>query len=120
MQGQWLPLGLTVDDINGLVLTVDVLSGEEAATLKEWVEPIAAAVGAQVLVSDDADGFKIVADELGLISGSVKQFSDGIRQHRNLVHPDKERRESLTVDQAMAQIASGALDIIIDSIRKAP
>lgn len=61
-----MPVGLTVDDINGLVLTVDVLSGEEAATLKEWGEPIAAAVGAQVLVRDDANGVKIVANALGL------------------------------------------------------
>src|SRR5215470_1493879 len=32
-----------------------------------WIEPIAASVGAQVLVSDDADGFKTVADDLGLL-----------------------------------------------------
>jgi hypothetical protein len=32
-----------------------------------WIEPIAASVGAQVLVSDDADGFKSAADELGLL-----------------------------------------------------
>ena len=40
---------------------------EDAATLKAWIEPIAASVGARVLVSDDADGFKTVADELGLL-----------------------------------------------------
>ncbi len=65
-KGQWLPLGLTVDPTSGLVLTVDQLSGEDAETLKDWMAPIAAAVGAEILVSDDADGFKIMADKLGL------------------------------------------------------
>jgi hypothetical protein len=64
--GEWLPLGLTVDDTTGLVLTVDELSAEDAETLKEWLDPITQAVEAQLLVSDDADAFKTVADELGL------------------------------------------------------
>jgi hypothetical protein len=65
-QGQWLQVGLSVDDLSGLVLTVDDLSAEDAATLKLWLEPIAQAVEAEVLVTDDADGFKTAADQLGL------------------------------------------------------
>jgi hypothetical protein len=65
VKGQWYPLGLTVDDTTGLVLTVEGLSGEDAATLEEWIEPIAEAVGAQILVTDDADALKTVADNLG-------------------------------------------------------
>ena len=64
--GEWLPLGLTVDDTTGLVLTVDELSAEDAETLKEWIEPIAKAVEAEILVSDDADSFKTVTKDLGL------------------------------------------------------
>ena len=64
--GRWLPLGLVVDDIQGLVLTVDELSGEDAETLQDWIAPIAESVGAELLVTDDADGFKTVAEELGL------------------------------------------------------
>jgi len=64
--GHWLPLGLTVDDLTGLVLTVDELSGEDAQTLQDWLAPIAEQVGAELLVTDDADGFKTVAEELGL------------------------------------------------------
>jgi len=64
--GRWLPIGVTVDAVSGLVLTVDPLPGEDAETLKAWLEPIAKAVGAELLVSDDADGFKTVADELAL------------------------------------------------------
>jgi transposase-like protein len=65
-KGSWLPLGLAVDDIQGLVLSIDELPGEDAETLQAWLEPIATAVGASLLVTDDADAFKTVADELGL------------------------------------------------------
>ncbi len=65
-KGEWVPLGITVDPISGLVLTIDALSAEDSQTLKAWIEPIATSVGAQVLVSDDADGFKTVADEVGV------------------------------------------------------
>ncbi len=65
-KGQWLPLGLSVDAVSGLVLTIDPLSAQDIAALKQWIEPIAQSVGAQVLVTDDADGFKTVADEVGV------------------------------------------------------
>ncbi len=64
--GQWLPLGLCVDDTSGLVLSVDGLPGEDTDTLQAWLTPIATAVGAELLVSDDADAFKQVADRLAL------------------------------------------------------
>jgi len=65
--GKWLHLGLSVDALTGLVLTIDELAAEDAQALKAWIEPIARRVGAQVLVTDDADGFKTVADEAGLL-----------------------------------------------------
>jgi transposase-like protein len=60
--GKWLPLGLAVDDTDGTTLTVDLLPGEDAETLKEWLDPVLEATGAQLLVTDDADSFKQVAD----------------------------------------------------------
>jgi hypothetical protein len=65
-KGVSLPLGITVDPISGLALTIDALSAEDSQTLKDWIEPIATSVGATVLVTDDADGFKAVADEVGV------------------------------------------------------
>ncbi len=65
-KGEWLPLGITVDPISGLALTIDALSAEDIKALKEWIEPIAKSVGATVLVSDDADGGTAVADEVGV------------------------------------------------------
>ncbi len=55
-KGESLSLGITVDPISGLALTIDALTAEDAKTLKEWIEPLATSVGANVLVTDDADG----------------------------------------------------------------
>jgi hypothetical protein len=63
--GKWIPIGISVDATNGMTLSIDQLSGEDADQLKAWLEPILDAVDADVLVSDDADGFKMVADETG-------------------------------------------------------
>ncbi len=71
-KGKWLPIGITVDAISGLVLTIDHLSGEDAEILKAWVAPIAQSVDARILVTDDADAFKTVADEQGLFQQVCK------------------------------------------------
>jgi hypothetical protein len=63
--GKWVQMGITVDAINGMVLSIDQLPGEDAEQLKVWLEPILDAVDADVLVTDDADGFKKVSDETG-------------------------------------------------------
>jgi transposase-like protein len=63
--GKWLPLGISVDAITGMTLSIDRLPGEEAEQLKAWLEPILEAVDADVLVSDDADAFKRISDETG-------------------------------------------------------
>jgi len=82
-QGKWLPLGITVDPISGLALSVDALSAEEMQTLKQWIEPIAQSVGAQLLVTDDADGFKTIADEIGVQHQVCK--SHVLRNTQNLI-----------------------------------
>jgi hypothetical protein len=94
-QGQWLPLGISVDAISGLVLTVDSLSAQDVEALKQWLEPIAASVGAQVLVTDDADGFKTGADEAGVqqqvCQAHVKRNTeDLIERYQPLVAKDAE------------------------------
>jgi hypothetical protein len=62
----WLPLGITVDAISGLALTIDARPSEDIKALKQWIEPIATSVGATVLVTDDADGENPAADEVGV------------------------------------------------------
>jgi hypothetical protein len=63
--GKWVTIGIAVDAINGMVLSIDELSGEDAEQLKAWLQPILEAVDADVVVSDDADALKIVSDETG-------------------------------------------------------
>jgi len=63
--GQWVTVGIVVDAVNGMVLSIDELPGEDAAQLQAWLEPILEAVDADVVVSDDADALKKVCDETG-------------------------------------------------------
>jgi len=63
--GKWVTVGIAVDAINGMVLSIDELPGEDAEQLKAWLEPILNAVEADVVVSDDADALKKVSDETG-------------------------------------------------------
>jgi transposase-like protein len=65
-RGQWLTVGVSVDAVAGLVLSIDLLPGGDATTLSAWITEIAQAVGAEVLVTDDADGFKTAADAASL------------------------------------------------------
>ncbi len=65
--GQWLTVGVSVDAVHGTVLSLDLLPNGETAMLTGWVNDLATVLGAQVLVSDDADGFKSAADATGLL-----------------------------------------------------
>ena len=64
-KGKWVTVGIAVDAINGMVLSIDELPGEDATQLQDWLEPILDAVDADVVVSDNADAFKNVRDETG-------------------------------------------------------
>jgi hypothetical protein len=64
--GAWLTVGVGVDAVRGTALTIDLLPNGEAATLTAWIKELASALGAELLVSDDADGFKTAADANGL------------------------------------------------------
>ena len=63
--GQWLTVGVSVDAVSGLALSIDLLPNGEAQTLTAWLGDLAAAVGAEIVVTDDADGFKLAADAAG-------------------------------------------------------
>ena len=82
-KGEWLTLGISVDATNGIALSIDNLSGEDAEELKQWLKPILNTVDADVLVSDDADAFKNVADEIGLAQQVCK--SHVVRNTEKLV-----------------------------------
>jgi hypothetical protein len=61
------------DGETGLFLALEVLDGESQDDLQGPIAEVAAAVGAEVFVSDDADPMKAVADALGLEHGLCQQ-----------------------------------------------
>ena len=63
--GQWLTVGVSVDAVRGTALSIDLLPSADAATLTAWVQQLADAIGAAIVVSDDADPFKTAADASG-------------------------------------------------------
>jgi transposase-like protein len=52
--------------LTGETLSIDLLADESAASLTQWAQTLAASLQAEVLVTDDADAMKTVADALGL------------------------------------------------------
>jgi hypothetical protein len=100
-KGKWLPIGVIVDPINGLVLSIDHLSGEDAEELQKWIEPVAEIVGAHTLVTDDADAFKQVADQSGLAQQVCK--SHVVRNTEELITSISQSIET-DEDTSLAQI----------------
>jgi hypothetical protein len=96
-----LPIGITVDAISGMVLTIDQLAGEETHTLQEWVAPIAEGVAARVLVTDDADAFKTVADEQGLFQQVCK--SHVVRNTKALIESLSQQNQA-GADRSLLQL----------------
>ncbi len=112
--GKWLPLGISVDAVSGLTLSIDALASEETEELKIWLEPILEAVDADVLVSDDADAFKKVSDETGRAhqvckSHVVRNTEALVQELSALIHTGQDRSlEVLQVssEQAWADLAT--------------
>ena len=111
-QGKWLPLGISVDAITGMTLSIDGLAGEDAEQLKAWLEPILDAVDADVLVSDDADAFKKVSDETGraqqVCKSHVGQNTDALVENLSaLIRAGKDpslESIGISTEQALADL----------------
>lgn len=91
--GKPVKLGVIVDEQSREVLCVQGLSEEDAQQLQQLLAPVAEAVGAEVLVTDDADSWKEVADGFGLahqvcISHVVRNTEALVERLRPLVQAD--------------------------------
>lgn len=112
--GKWLPLGICVDAVSGLTLSIDALPGEEAEQLKAWLEPILNAVDADVLVSDDADAFKKVSDETGraqqVCKSHVGRNTDALVEELSALIQNRQDRSleliGVSSEQALADLAN--------------
>ena len=112
--GKWVTVGIAVDPINGIVLSIDELPGEDAEQLKAWLEPILEAVDADVVVSDDADAFKIVSDETGrshqVCKSHVVRNTEALVAELSAIVAEGQDRSleaiDVTPEQALADLAS--------------
>jgi hypothetical protein len=125
-KGEWLTVGVTTDVIAGTALTIDILQDGQAATLIGWVQEIAEAVQAQVLVSDDADGFKSAADANGLPhqvckAHVLRNTEAWVSQMRPLLAQDADGSlQQLGVTPAQAVADSEALLKLMQERRPSP
>lgn len=112
--GKWVPIGIVVDAINGLVLSIDELPGEDAEQLQAWLEPILEAVDADVLVTDDADAFKKVSDQTGrahqVCKSHVKRNTEAlVDELATLIrtgHDHSLENLGISVEQALADLVT--------------
>jgi IS1 family transposase len=65
-RGEEVTIAVAVDALGGDVLAVELVDGESAAALRPWLAHLAAELGVEVLLTDDRDSYKMLADELGL------------------------------------------------------
>ena len=66
VKGQKVAVGFVVDAESGRTLGFEVLFEGDGRAFKEWLEPYARELGAEVLVSDDNDSYSVASAELGL------------------------------------------------------
>jgi transposase-like protein len=66
VKGEEVVVGFVVDGASGKTLGFEVLFEGDAVAFRDWLEPYAKEVGAEVLLSDDNDSYSVAAAELGL------------------------------------------------------
>jgi transposase-like protein len=66
VKGEKVGIQVVVDDQSGDLLGLDIVVSENSEEVRRIVKQVAEQVEAEVLVSDDLDAYKNVADELGL------------------------------------------------------
>jgi hypothetical protein len=110
---QEMIVAVATNILTGAPLTIDVLSAETALQLENWIRDLAKELGVEILVPDDADSMKIVADDLGLahqicrahVNRNVHDLVAALGT-KALAHPDHVPRElpGLTVDQFLEDV----------------
>ncbi len=64
--GQDTIVAVATSILSGAALDFEIITDEKAETVQAWVRALCESLQVEVLVTDDADGLKTVADELGL------------------------------------------------------
>jgi hypothetical protein len=66
VKGEEVVVGFVVNGVSGKTLGFEVLIAGDGRAFKEWLEPYAKELGAEVIVSDDNGSYGVAAAELGL------------------------------------------------------
>lgn len=121
--GQDQIVAVATSILSGEPIDIELLEAEASVRILKWIREIAAEIGAEILVTDDADALKTVADELDcqqqICRAHVnRNVHDLIAQlgTKALEHPDKVPGElpDLTVEQYLEDLAD--LEWIIKSV----
>lgn len=111
--------------LTGEPLDFEIVQSESALHAERWIRDIARLVGAEILVTDDADGLKTVADDLGLqhqicrahVNRNIHDLLGALGE-KALEHPDPVPLElqgtEVTVDQFLEDIQT--VECVITSL----
>jgi transposase-like protein len=101
--------------LTGEPLDFEIVQSESALHAERWIRTMARLVGAEVLVTDDADGLKTVADDLGLdhqicrahvnrnVHDLLGSLGEKALEHPDPVPPELHSTES-TIDQFLDDV----------------
>ena len=112
--GQDTIVAVATSILSGAALNFEIIDDESAPTVTSWIRALAESVGAEVLVTDDADALKSVATELGLdqqicrahVNRNVHDLIASLGT-KALEHPDRlPRGLHLSVEQFLADLQS--------------
>ena len=122
VKGETVGIQVVVDDQSGDLLALEIVDSENTDQVREIVERVAAQVGAEVLVSDDLDVYKGVADEAGLdqqvcrshVKRNVDEWAESVIKQLNKNEPKPEK-----VDSSVERLQQDVADIQ-QLVRKRP
>ena len=116
VKGEKVGIQVVVDDKTGDLLGIDIMVSEGAEEVEELLRAVAEEVEAEVLVSDDLDSYKEVADEMGIdhqicrshVKRNVEELAEKLRQQlhdrQEPVPPDVDSSpEQLEADLAVIE-----------------
>jgi transposase-like protein len=114
VKGEKVGLEVLVDDESGDLLGLEIIVSENAEELLEIIREVAEKVEVDVLISDDLDTYKNVADELGLEHQTCRSHinrnvEDGVESMRKQARKEEEVPEG--VDSSLERLEADLTQI---------
>ena len=122
-QGQEKIVAVATAVLTGQPLTFDLVQSESALHAEQWIHDLARLVGAEIVVTDDADGLKTVVDNLALqhqicrahVNRNVHDLIGALGE-KALEHPDpvpwELKAHNVSVDQFLEDLQTAEFVIM--------